>query len=152
MKQISSRYLFFSKRIFPLFWFGFFGFFVYSVLHTSPSFDGSLILFLLFPIGMAAFGYFLFKKMLWDLADQVWDAGDALVVRFGSEQERIPLANIMNVSYSYMMNPSRVTLTLRSACRFGEEVSFAPPTSFIPFARSRVITDLIRRVDAARSA
>jgi len=152
MEQISSRSIFFSKRVFPLFWFGFLGFMIVMMLHSSQGEGGPPSLAIFFPLGMMAFGFFLFKKMLWDLADQVWDAGDYVVVRFGSEQERIPLSNIINVSYAYMMNPSRVTLTLQNACRFGDEVSFSPPQSFIPFAKSPIIADLIRRVDAARRA
>lgn len=72
------------------------------------------------------------------------------MVRFGSEEERIPLSNIMNVGYSYLMSPARVSLMLRTPGRFGNEVSFAAPQSFVPFAKSPLIADLIQRVDAAR--
>ena len=90
------------------------------------------------------------KKIVFDLADEVTDCGDFLVVRFADIQERIALSNIMNISYSVMMNPPRVTLTLREACCFGKEVSFSPPISWVPFSKSPVITELIERVDATR--
>jgi hypothetical protein len=90
------------------------------------------------------------KKLVFDLADEVLDDGDSLVVRFGSEQERIPLSQIMNVSYSYMSNPARVTLTLRTPGRFGKEITFSPPQRFVPFAKSPIVSDLIERIDAAR--
>jgi hypothetical protein len=84
------------------------------------------------------------------LADSVFDDGDSLVVRFGSVEERIPFSQIINVSYTYMANPSRVTLTLRTPGSFGKEISFSPPQRFLPFAKSPIVADLIERVDAAR--
>jgi hypothetical protein len=154
MKRISSRWIWFSKYVFPVFWFGFLGFSVVMILVTENS-EGAWPFFLIIvPILMGVFGYFMMKKMVWDLADEVSDAGDSLIVRFGKEEEQILLSNIVNVSYSYMMSPARVTLMLREAARFGSEVSFAPPQrfSFNPFAKSPVILDLIQRVDAARRA
>jgi hypothetical protein len=150
MRRISSRNTFFTKRIFPLVWFGFLAFIVISPLLGKKPKGGLSVGFLIIPICMAAFGYFLMKKLVFDLADEVFDDGDALVVRFGSEQERIPLSEIMNVSYSYLVNPPRVTLTLRTPSRFGKEVTFSPPQRFLPFAKSPIIADLIERADAAR--
>ncbi len=152
MQQISSRFIFIHKRIFPLFWFGFLAFFLVSVLLVRQRGGAPPPFFVLVPLFMGVFGFFMMKKMLWDLADQVWDAGSYLVVRFGSEEEQIPLSNITNISYSYMMSPPRVTLTLRTAGRFGNEVSFSPPISFVPFAKSPIVADLIQRVDAERQA
>jgi hypothetical protein len=90
------------------------------------------------------------KKLVFDLADEVLDDGDSLVVRFGSDQERIPVSQIINVSYSYMSNPVRVTLTLRTPGLFGKEIKFSPPQRFVPFAKSPIVADLIDRIDAAR--
>jgi hypothetical protein len=104
------------------------------------------------PVFMAAIGYLMMKHMIFNLADEVLDAGDALIVRFGSEQERIPLSEIINISYTYMQNPSRVTLTLRTPSRFGKEVSFMPPQRFFPFAKSPIVAELIERADTARRA
>jgi hypothetical protein len=151
MLRISSRSTFFTKRVFPILWFGFLGLFVAMFLFKG--FSGSVpIEALLGPLFMAVFGYFLMKKLVFDLADEVLDAGDALIVRFGSEQERIPLSEIINVSYSYVQNPQRVTLTLRTPSQFGKEVSFSPPARFLPLAKSPIVADLIERVDAARRA
>jgi hypothetical protein len=96
--------------------------------------------------------YAVLRRLVFDLADEVWDEGDALRVRFGEEEERIPLAEIMNVSYQGISNPPRLTLTLRSAGRFGREVTFSPPQSFLSplFRRNPLVDDLIERVDAAR--
>jgi hypothetical protein len=135
MQRISSRSTFFTKRFFPVIWFGFLVFFVATTLVNKPA-PGIPVLVFLFSAFMAVVGYFLMKNLVFDLADEVLDAGDALVVRFGSEQERIPLSEIINVSYIYMVNPNRVTLTLRTPGQFGKEVSFSPPARFVPFAKS----------------
>jgi hypothetical protein len=152
MQRISSRGTFINKRVFPVVWFGFLAvFFTAPMLGRGPRGDVPFG-FLVVPIFMGIFGYFLMKKMVFDLADEVFDDGNSLVVRIGGEEERIPLSEIINVSYSSMANPSRVTLTLRTPGRFGKEVSFSPPQRFLPFAKSPIVADLIERVDAARRA
>jgi hypothetical protein len=149
MQRISSRSTFFIKRVFPVIWFGFLAVF-FLVPLARKSAGGPPVAVFLVPAFMAVFGYFLMKKLIFDLADEVLDDGGALIVRFGSEQQRIPLSEIINVSYSYMQNPNRVTLTLRTPCPFGKEVSFSTPARFLPFAKSPIVADLIERIDAAR--
>lgn len=150
MQRISSRTTFISKRVFPVIWFGVLALVVIAPLLGKKPRGGLPLVFLIMPFIMAVFGYFIMKKLVFDLADEVFDDGDALVVRFGSEQERIPLSQIMNISYSHMTNPSRVTLTLRTPGRFGKEVTFSPPQTFLPFAKNPIVADLIERADQAR--
>jgi hypothetical protein len=150
MQRISSRSTFFSKRVFPLVWFGFLAIVFIRPMLGKKSEGGPAVGFLIVLVFIAVIGYFVMKKLVFDLADEVLDDGDSLVVRFGSEQERIPLSQIMNVSYSYMSNPARVTLTLRTPGRFGKEITFSPPQRFVPFAKSPIVSDLIERIDAAR--
>jgi hypothetical protein len=92
------------------------------------------------------------KKLVWDLMDEVHDCGDSLLIRNGSEEEIIPLSNIMNVSASTNTNPPRITLRLVRPGRFGTDVAFSPQSrmSFNPFAKNLVAEDLIVRVDQAR--
>ena len=131
-------------------WFGFLAFFAITPFLGHPSGNTLPLPFFIVLIAMGVFGYLLLKKLVFDLADEVSDAGDFLVVRFGNVEDRIALANIINVSYSVMINPPRVTLTLRQPSRFGKEVSFSPPVNWIPFSKSLIITELIERIDAAR--
>jgi hypothetical protein len=102
------------------------------------------------PILMAVFGYFLFKKLIFDLVDEAWDAGDHLLFKNQGIEERIRLEDIMNVSYSVLTNPPRVTITLRTPSRLGKEITFSPPASLNPFKKSPIFNDLIQRVDNAR--
>jgi hypothetical protein len=87
---------------------------------------------------------------VFDLVDEVVDLGDELLVRNGSKEDRIKLSDIINISYSTLVNPQRVTLSLRKPGAFGGEIPFCPPVRFVPFARNPIIDQLIARVDAAR--
>ena len=150
MIKISSRSTFFSKKVFPVIWFGFLVFFIIIALAGMAAKSEIIAPLLIMPVFMAIFGYVIMKKLVFDLADEVWDTGDALLVKNKNEEELIPLTNIINISYSVMVNPPRVTLTLRQPCRFGKEVSFSPPVKFVPFSKSPIIAELIERIDAKR--
>jgi len=131
-------------------WFGGLAIFlIVGVVGTSSG--GEMpVPFLIMPLVMAAFGYFLMKNLIFDLVDEVWDVGGELLVKNKGREARIALSDIVNVSYSVATNPQRVTLTLRQSSVFGKEVTFAAPTTWIPFAKSPIIENLIQRVDAAR--
>jgi hypothetical protein len=154
MIKISSRAVWFQKRVFPVVWFGGLGVFSFFALFAdtmSGENSGPPPLFAIFPIGMAIAGIFFMKKTVWLLMDEVYDAGDDLVVRNRGEEDRIALSEIVNIT----VTPGKstfVTLRLRHACRFGSEIAFLPESSFSfnPFARNPIVEDLITRVDRAR--
>jgi hypothetical protein len=105
---------------------------------------------LVVPVFLAFIGYFIMKNMVWDLMDEVYDEQEFLLFKNGNKQERISLKEIKNISYTAMVNPPRVTVSLRRRTVFGSEVSFSPPASMIPFRKNPDIEDLIDRVDRAR--
>jgi len=142
---------FFYKRVFPIIWFGFLAAIMIgpAVIGMNTGQTPDPMVFIA-PVVMMVFGFFIMKKLVFGLVDQVLDAGDALLVKNGAQQEQIPLADITNISYVQMMNPPQVTLSLRRPTTFGEKVTFCAPTRLMPFATSPVIDDLIKRVDAAR--
>jgi hypothetical protein len=152
MRLVSSKMTFFNKRVLPVIWFGFLILFIgVSVFSGAARNTASLLPFLIVPALMIVFGYFIMKKLIFDLADEVWDDDDALVVKNRGQEQRIALSDIKNVSYSPFINPPRVTLSLRRPTVFGDEITFGAPISFVPFSTSPVIADLIERVDLARS-
>ena len=102
------------------------------------------------PIVMALLGYVLMRHLVFDLVDEAWDAGDYLVFKNKGVEEIVRLENIVNVSSPTLMNPPRVTLTLRTPSRLGKEITFSPPPSLNPFKKSPIIDELIQRVDVAR--
>ena len=132
-RRISSRSTFFMKRVFPLLWFGLIAVFVIIALTASAHAKRGTppAVFFVVPVCMVIVGYAVMRRLVFDLADEVIDEGDALRVRFGSDEERVPLDKIINVSYSGITNPPRITLTLRVAGRFGREITFSPPQGFL---------------------
>ena len=154
MTRISSKMTFFYKRIFPVIMLGFLllvislGVFA-GARNTNP--PPAVFIFLVAAF-IASVTFFVFRKLIFDLVDEVWDAGDALVVRNKGQEERISLPDIINVGYTQFVNPPRVTLWLRVPGRFGDKVSFCPPTRLSPLAVSPIVDDLVRRVDDARRA
>lgn len=150
MKKLSSKTTFIFKKIFPIFWFGFLSIFLCVGIFATINGSKPGPMFILIPIGMMAFGYFLMKKLIWDLIDEVYDVGTALLFRNKGAEFRVNLKDIKNVSYTTMTNPPRVTLSIRYQTELGDELSFSPPSSWIPFKKNNDIVLLIDRIDKAR--
>ena len=151
MRRISSKWTFFYKRISPVIFFGFLVVFIGIALLANLRSNSALdnIPFLIVAIVMTVV-FFISKKLIFDLVDEVWEDGETLVVRNSGQEQRIALADIKNVNYSPLISPPRVTLSLRRPTVFGDEVTFCAPVRLVPLAPSPVITDLIERVDRAR--
>jgi hypothetical protein len=143
---ISSRLTGFYKRGFPVLWFGIALVVASLSIHIGqPALLGPVAL-------MVLIGYLFMRGLLFDLADKVYDAGDALMVKQGGREDRIPLDNVMNVNCTPFMNPPRVTLRLVRPGRLGANVSFVPagPRALSPFAPNAIAEGLIERAYAAR--
>src|SRR5271165_5964302 len=80
----SSTTTFVYKRIFPIVWFGIMAvlFFV-GLLKVLGADSISNAPFLIVPALMAIIGYQFMKKLAFNLVDEVFDAGDELIVRNG---------------------------------------------------------------------
>ncbi len=152
MKQISGS-TFYFKKLFPTFWFGFTLLFILVSLYignkeNEPVFAS--VIFIVGPLFMAALGYFIFKKLAWDLADRVYDHGDYLEFHRGGKIQRVPIDEIINISYSHMSSPERVVIRARNIGPIGKELVFMPPMRLMPLSRSPLVDELIERVDRAR--
>ena len=155
MRRVSSKATVYYKRVFPILFFG-----ILFLVTLGPELMAMLagpraaqpapLPFLILPAAMAAFAYFIMKRLVFDLVDEVWDDGDSLIVRNAGKEERIPLTEIRNVSYSVLVNPPRVTLSLRQPNNLGSEVTFCAPLQLVPFSTSPIINELIDRIDAKR--
>jgi hypothetical protein len=150
MKKLSSKSTFFYKRIFPAIWFGFIGFFVLIALFSEQMNKNPNIMFLIIPVFMAALGYFIMKHLVFDLIDEVYDDGLSLLFKNSGKEVRVNLIDIKNVSYTTLINPPRVTMSIRHQTEFGDKLSFSPPASLVPFKQNPDIAELIDRIDRAR--
>jgi hypothetical protein len=150
MLRISAKRIWIHKKLSPIFMFGFLALFLLVGMLSGAVAEQPM--FLVIPIVIGAFGFYLHKFLVWDLVDEVLDDGDYLVVRNRGEEERVALADIMNVNASMFTNPPRITLRLRYQSRFGSEVAFSPDVarSWNPFAKNPIVEELITRVDRAR--
>src|SRR5262245_27580245 len=151
MERISSGSTFFMKRVFPFVWVGFIVLWL-AMAVSQGAVARDPIGFLVMPVAMILIGVIVMRKFLWGVADEVRDGGAFLLVRKGGMEERIALAEIMNVDLQRYSNPKLLTLRLRKPGRFGDEVSFFPKSQFQlnPFARHRLAEALIVRIDLAR--
>jgi hypothetical protein len=97
--------------------------------------------------------YLLLRAFVFDVADEVWDDGEYLVVTWGRVSERIAMSDIAEVSEPLFFRPRRVTLRFEKRGNFGREITFVPAGDFTlsPFRRSAAGEDLRKRVATARS-
>jgi len=149
--NVISTSTFFFKKAFPTLWVGIIA--AASVTAIAAGALSKAPFFLIGPVFMLVVGFVVFRKFVWDLADEVKDGGSFLVVRRGDCEERVQLSDVMNVSMTQFTNPPRLSLRLRKPGRFGDEIVFIPKMPalrFNRFARNEIAEDLIRRVDSAR--
>ena len=111
-----------------------------------------IISFVFVPAMLAVFGYVIMKWLVWDLADEVWDAGKELVVKNKGRETHVPLAEIVNLNYQGFVNPPRITLLLRQPCELGAEISFMAPMRILPYSMPPIAKNLIARIDVARTS
>ena len=118
MRRVSSRLTPLYKWAFPVMWFVILAAMVMVALMVPGADSFQRVMSLATAIFMAVFGYFIFRKLVFDLVDEVVDEGDLLVVKNRGKSDRIALSDIRNVSYSALINPARVTLVVAQAQRF----------------------------------
>ena len=157
MRVISSRATFFHKKVFAVVWFGFLalaaGSMLWDVLRGVG--DASAMDFVF--IGFLAFlGFGIMNALVFDVADEVIDYGEYLIVRKGDHEVRVELWEILRVNDVRFVNPPRVTLRLERARKFGRDISFIPADELRrrinPFGKSAIAAELMERVDAARAS
>lgn len=149
MKKISSSSKFFIKRVFPALWYGGLAIFAVIILFgivTSGEVQSEL---LLIPSIMAVLGYVVMKHLVFDLADEVWDDTDSLVVKCQGIEERIPLSNIKDVRY-LASRPPRITPSLREPGHLGADITFFPAGNFNRLKESPIVRELLQRIDAMK--
>ena len=154
MQRLSSPSTFFYKRVFPVFWFGLVAAFLAIGVMVALQRQGDRALPATMPVLVAVVGFAVFRRLIFDLVDEVWLDGEQLVVKNRGESSRIELANVVNVNCTTLTHPPRVTLMLRTPSRIlGNEVTFMPKGTrglLAAFRPNPIAMDLIRRVDALR--
>jgi hypothetical protein len=137
---------FWYQRIFPGFWFGFL--ILWTMLATIPSGrDRPPVIVFLIPVFMAFYGYFLMRWLVFPLADEVFLDQGEVIVRKGGKEIRFGVTHIINVNSSIMINPERITLTLREESELGREIVFCPKHRFHLFRVHPIAEELISKAN-----
>ena len=143
---------FIGKRVFPSIWFGGVVLYIVIIIYSALR-DGSAsaLLFVMPVLLMATCVYWILNKWVFGIADVVLDAGDALVIRKSSKEERISLSDICSVKYM-LGSPARVTLLLGRQTVFGDTIVFWAPQPMLHFRFRKlpVIDRLMDRVHDER--
>jgi hypothetical protein len=144
VNRISSPWTRFIKWVTPLAWLGGLGYLLIDNV-ADPAFVAAIL-------GLAAVGLVLMKLFIWNLADEVYDCGDSLLVRRGGIEESVPISGIEEVALALFSRPPRITLRLATPGKFGDAIVFTPPTSpgLEIFGRNPIAEGLQARVQRAR--
>ena len=148
MSKISSPWTRFIKWATPLAWLGGLGY-----LAVQAAMDSTVDrIFIAVVVGLTLGGLLLMKLFIWNLADEVYDCGDSLLVRRGGIEESVPISAIREVTLALFSRPPRITLRLATPGKFGNAIVFTPPTS--PgqeiFGRNPIAESLKAKVQRAR--
>lgn len=144
-RQPLSSSPYFYKKIVPVLWL--LGC-VYVVADAVRS--GESPLFIAGTVVVLTLGFAATRQTTGDLADEVLDGGDHLVVRFGERREPLPLRNVGLVKKSRLAR--RIELVLIEPGAFGPVIAFMPRGSFGTAVMNNVVEDLERRARIASDA
>ncbi|MEY4880487.1 MAG: hypothetical protein RJB62_1956 [Pseudomonadota bacterium] len=149
MRLISSRLTYGYKILFPIGWYIALAAILAVALFTGTGAISLPPAFFVILVLMTGLSYLIFRGFVFPMADEVWDDGDALVIKRGRTEERIPLSDISHVYYFLLTNPERMTLSFHKPTAFGPRIPFALPLRWNVFTKSPIAEDLKKRINAA---
>ncbi|MBU3666149.1 MAG: hypothetical protein FGM15_09800 [Chthoniobacterales bacterium] len=147
MRRISSSLTSWYKRFGPWLWFGSLA--VATLVTTIAAIRGQLDprLAAIAP-GMALVTWFYMCTFTFTMADEVWDAGDTLVIRNKGREMSVPVCRLLSARYSCIADPPRITLKFRLSALAEGHVEFIPkivPRMFV-FRAPPIAADLASRI------
>jgi hypothetical protein len=144
MNRVSSSYLFISKKVLPAIWFGFIGVALTLVLYFQPE---QILLAVVQLLIVAGITFSCFKVFVFDLADEVYDTGNSLIIRFGQKAETISYDQIKSITYFPSEWVSRAIISVKGDCSLGKEIPFCPRWSCFDVFKNKVVQDLNERIE-----
>lgn len=107
---------------------------------------------LLFASALIVLAVVIRRALVRDLADEVRDGGDYLLVRNGAIQEKLMVRDLATVSRGFGHNPERLILRLRRPGRLGDTIAFIPRGQrWFPFVEHPLVLELRTRAELLRS-
>ena len=151
MTLLSSTLTSFYKRTFPALFFGLTIFVpvVFAIVQLLSGRSLSLPL-LIGPFAFGGLGFFILRHFVRDVADEVYDTGETLVVHRHGRVTEIPIAQIESALYRAAHPSTRVQLRLRTpSAELGRTFSFIAPPGQSRFEPEERVAALLRKVKGA---
>lgn len=82
-----------------------------------------------------------------DVADEVWDAGDALIVKKGGKIATVEIAALAALSWRHGWTFPLLVLELKSPCELGGAICFLPMVTLLPQTGGDLKDELARRME-----
>ena len=115
---------------------------------TAP-FNAANLLFAMALIGAAIV---IQRAVTRNLADEIMDGGEYLLVRADGIEEKVMIQDVMTVHRGFGHNPERVILRLRRPSRLGDTIAFIPRGQrWFPFVEHPLVLELRTRAELLRS-
>ena len=152
MRRISSNWTFFYKRIFPVIWFGFLVLFVgVSVFNMQRSNHFAMVPFHDRPGGHVRLWLVFHEEIGFRSCRRSLGRRRCIGREKPRPRRSYPIEGYQKRQLFAVYKSAARYLVAAAADRFGDEITFGAPVRLVPFSASPAITDLIDRVDRARS-
>ncbi len=146
LRRLSSvNMTLWAKTVFPIIWFGFIGLMTLCTIIAMIATQRLIWQVLILP-GMALPVYVFMRWWTFPMLDEVLIEGDHIIVKNNSQKDCFSIANVIDASASWFMNPERVALTLKEPCRFGRKIVFSPTFRWLSGGPHPIAAQLMRRV------
>lgn len=145
MTRLNSRLTYINKYLFPTVWFGFLLFFFFQAPVAAKN-ETQKIIFMVAPFPMALFGYYLMRKMLFGLVNEVYRSGDYILCKNGDKRIKVSLSEIQSAIYYTQTQPQKCVLRLNKDTVLGREIEFIPKIGWRPFSFNQDVDLLIDQV------
>ena len=148
-RRLSIGTLFY-KRVFPWVFMAASALALITAARTATRGGESAAEYLLWA-ALSVIAYFVVRLIGSELADEVLDGGDHLIVRKDGIVEHIPLAEIEAVKESiWRRQPPQIELVLKAPGKLGRVIAFVPTNyTLVPLMRSPLTYELRDRVARA---
>jgi hypothetical protein len=121
MKELSSPLTFFYKFIFPLLWFGGFGFGVRKLIFFPEAYDARWMQYMAVWLGITIFMFFTTGDV-----KKVYIDGKKLIVSNFYSRAEIDIEQIIAVDGTSFLSPKLVWFTLKEPSSYGKKITFLP--------------------------
>jgi len=137
-----------------LVWFGFIAFFDIMWMINSHGSLWEVIGIPLLVLGIGSAAFMLAGSQTADACDEIWLAGDSLVVKHGGEESRVARRDVVDVSSYLFSSGLQIRLTLRNgAVGLGDSISSSAGGArgpFGPLSQNSILAMLKQHIDQAR--